>query len=65
MKNKNNLKKFNSCQFPETHEPIEFNNKGGSNIYENRIKKNRFFRTNLFTTTLYLSKKIEIKFNFN
>jgi len=43
MKNKNNLKKFNSCQFPETHEPIEFNNKGGSNIYENRIKKKQIF----------------------
>ena len=57
MKNKNNLKKFNSCQFPETYETIEFNNKGGSNIYENRIKKTDFLEPIYLPRHFILAKK--------
>jgi len=37
---KNNLKKCNNCQLPETYETIEFDNKGGCNICESTKFKN-------------------------
>jgi len=37
---KNNLKKCNQCQLPETYETIEFDNKGGCNICSSTKFKN-------------------------
>ena len=40
MEKKENLKKCNKCQLPETYETIEFDNKGGCNICESSTFKN-------------------------
>ena len=40
MQNKDNLKKCNKCQLPETYETIEFNNNGGCNICASAKFKN-------------------------
>ena len=40
MKNKDNLKKCNKCQLPETYETIEFDSKGGCNICASSTFKN-------------------------
>jgi hypothetical protein len=40
MQNKDNLKKCNKCQLPETYETIEFDSKGGCNICASSTFKN-------------------------
>ncbi len=40
MQNKDNLKKCNKCQLPETYETIEFDSKGGCNICASAKFKN-------------------------
>ena len=40
MQNKDNLKKCNKCQLPETYETIEFDSKGGCNICASATFKN-------------------------